>query len=101
VNDVYRMNVEFYQSLQAWYLRSGSTQIDRERSPLRVTMSMLDKHADTNKDVAKLLILMFKEPGIVLGGLYTYLKEASSDDIFVCYDSILQLLSSLYLLNRH
>lgn len=101
VNDVYRMNVEFYQSLQAWYLRPGPTQIDRERSPLRVTMAMLDKHADTNKEIAKMLILMFKEPGIVLGGLYTYLKEASSDDIFVCYDSILQLLSSLYLLNKH
>ena len=62
---------------------------------------MLERHSDTNKDVAKLLILMFKEPGIVLGGLYAYLKEASSDDIFVCYDSILQLLANLYAMNRH
>ena len=44
---------------------------------------------------------MFKDPGVVLGGFYAYLKEACSDDIFVCYDSILQLLSNLYQLDRH
>jgi hypothetical protein len=66
---------------------------DYINSPLRALMAALENHSDFATQIAELLYNIFKKPGrLTLPHMYIYLKEACADDIFLCYDSLCQLL---------
>jgi hypothetical protein len=94
VLDINRNNHELYDLFQKWFIKSPKTasvppETDYINCPLRACMLSLEMHPNFAFEIAELIHSFFKEPGTLrLSDMYFNLKEACTDDIFLCYDSL-------------
>jgi hypothetical protein len=64
-------------------------------------MIALEQHPSLCSDISEMIYFFFKSPGrLRLAQMYIYLKLACQDDIFLCYDSLGQMLPALRIINQ-
>jgi hypothetical protein len=106
VLDIRRNNPDLYREFQLWFVKSPNTatmppEPDYINCPLRACVVALEMHPSMAFQIAELIYNFFRDPG-TLGpaDIYFHLKTACTDDIFMCYESLSQMMGQLKKIHR-